>query len=192
MARPYTFTEESGSILVEWMSWTLPVELQYFALGLLIVLPFLFVFRGAFSRFADRHLHIHWPPKVYGILAPVLSVICGTILLLARPVQPFTTWKLDNEGISVRAPEGTTDLKWSDLGAVQFEPVSKGNFTLVLTTKNGEILRLPLFQIDGSLQEKIVEWVGHHFRLDSSLPDVADELDLDEPLPSPPSAFPKK
>jgi hypothetical protein len=150
------------------------------------------VFRGAFSRFADRHLHIHWTPKIYGILAPTLSVVCAMILLLAKTPSRSISWELDTTGVSVRSPEGEADLKWPELASVQFEPVSEGKFTLVLTSTKGRILRLDISQIDGALQEKIVEWIGHHFRLDSSLPDFTDETDLDDDLPPPPSSSPKK
>lgn len=192
IAHPYTFTEDSGSLVVEWISRTLPIELRFLALGLLVLLPLLFVFRGPISRFADRHLHIHWSPKVYGILAPIVSVMCALILLFARTPSPSTTWKFNNEGVSVVAPEGTTDLKWPDLASVHFEPVAKEKFTLVLTSIKGPVIRLEIFRIDGSLQEKIVEWVGHRFRLEASLPEIPDEEDLDDALSSPPSSSPKK
>lgn len=192
IARPYTFSEEADSIVVEWMTRTIPIELHFLALGLLVLLPLLFVFRAPFSRFADRHLHVHWTPKVYGILAPLLSVACAMILLFAKTPSPSTTWKFDNEGVSVKAPEATTALKWPDLASVNFEPVKKGKFTLVLTSTKGPVIRLEIFRIDGSLQEKIVEWVGHRFRLDSSLPDFTDEADLDDDLPPPPSNSPIK
>ena len=88
----YTLYEEAGSLIVEWMKPVLPIEIKVISLLFLVAMPLLFIFRGTFARFADRHLHIPANTKVFGILAPSISLVCGVLLIFAREPQAMTYW----------------------------------------------------------------------------------------------------
>lgn len=135
----YTLTEQAGSILVEWMGPTLPIEIKYILLALLVLMPFLFFFRHSIARFADRHLHIHWGPIAYAVGAPVLSILCGILLCFDKGPETMIAWNLRENGVYVKSPNGKAEMAWAEVQtAVYPEPKSKPDIAaLVLKTKDG-------------------------------------------------------
>lgn len=197
MVRPYTFTEESGSIVVEWMTRTLPVELQYFALGLLVVLPFMFVFRGAFSRFADQHLHIHGSPKIFGVLAPCLSLLSGLTLFFVREPRRIILWDLEMFGISVETPHERGSLFWKDVSAAAYDTKTPTQATLVLSSKGNQSVRLDLSKVEPTHQDKIIDFINRstanrfHLTYIPDSPEDSEENDLFS-APDPSTAKPRR
>ncbi|MBL0058688.1 MAG: hypothetical protein IPP35_06195 [Elusimicrobia bacterium] len=161
-AMEYTLTEQAGSILVEWMGLTLPVEIKYIALALLVLLPFLFLFRRAIARFADRHLHIHWSPKVYGLGAPVLSILCGLLLYFAKEPETMIAWNLGENGVYVKSPNGKAKMDWAEIEtAVYPEPKSKPDMeALVLKSKDGRQVWMDFSGLAPEHEETVLDFIN--------------------------------
>jgi len=183
----YTLYEEAGSMIVEWMKPVLPMEIKVIALLFLITMPLLFIFREAFARFADRHLHIHASPKVFGVLAPSISLVCGTLLIFARDPQAMTYWNFGTEGLSVKNPNGIATLPWTEVDSVAYDDQSPEKDTLVVKSSGGKKVTLVLSWIYPEHQDKILEFIRQVTHQRFSLPAVEDpdeEPDDDEgPLP---------
>ncbi len=183
----YTLYEEAGSLIVEWMKPVLPIEIKVISLLFLVAMPLLFIFRGTFARFADRHLHIHANPKVFGILAPSISLVCGVLLIFAREPQAMTYWNFGTEGISVKNPNGTAALPWTAVENAAYDEQSPEKATLVLKSKEGKKVALVLSWIFPEHQNKILGFINDATNHRFSLPAVEDpeeEADGDEvPLP---------
>lgn len=158
----YDVFEEGGSLLVRWMEPSLPVEIKVMSVCLLAVLPFLYFFRGPIARFADRHLHIHWSPNVFGVLAPVLSLICGALLLFVKPPAGMIYWDLEPTGVFVKSPSGTAHLAWDDVDSAAFDDKSREKSTLVLKTKNGRELHLVLSWLGSVHREKAIDCINRY------------------------------
>ena len=156
----YDVFEEGGSLLIRWMEPSLPVEIKVVAVGLLAVLPFLYFFRGPIARFADRHLHIHWSPNVFGILAPALSLVCGILLLFVKNPTGMIYWDLEPAGAFVKSPSGAAHLEWDDVDSAVFDEKSHEKSTLVLKTKKGQELRLVLSWLESVHREKAIDYIN--------------------------------
>lgn len=188
----YELSEHAGSLLVEWMKPTLPIEIKMICLGVLVLLPFLFIFRRPIARFSDRHLHIHWSPTVFGILAPLMSLVCGVLLFFVREPAPKIFWGLGPIGITVKTPNGPTSLRWSDVDSAAYDAQNPEKTTLVLKSKEGQNIQLVLAWVAPEHQDKILGFINqstkNRFNL-KALEEPEDESDNDEiPFPiKPPS-----
>ena len=183
----YTLYEETGSLIVEWMKPVLPIEMKVISLLFLAVMPLLFIFRGAFARFADRHLHIHASPKVFGVLAPSISLVCGALLIFARDPQAMTYWNFGTEGLSVKNPNGIATLPWTEVDSVAYDDQSPEKATLVLKSSGGKKVTLVLSWIYTEHQDKILEFIRQATHQRFSLPAVEgpDEETDDDEVPWP-------
>jgi hypothetical protein len=94
----YEMMEQAGSLVIQWTGPTLPIEFKFISLGLLATLPLLFSSGGGVARFADRHLHIHWSPLAFGIVAPLLSLACGFFFCLQICPPAFRFWIWERKG----------------------------------------------------------------------------------------------
>jgi hypothetical protein len=176
MLSDYSILEEAGTFIVEWARPTLPIEIKAIALLLLAILPFLYIFRDPFARFADRHLHIHWSPKTFGVLAPAISLACATLLLFVKEPGGMIFWNLDATKVSVKSPNGSAAMNWDDVDSAVFNEKSPEKSTLVLKTKNGKELWLILSWLYPVHQEKAIDFINqsthHRFNLSVDIPDT--------------------
>lgn len=158
----YFLSDEAGVLRVDWIGSTLPVELKVIALGLLILMPILFIFRRPLAAFADRHMHIHLSPTVYGVIAPIVSLGCGTFLIFVREPSQIMSMTLDQKGVSVTAGDKTSTTAWNDIAtAVVLDPKqARDGGGLVLTTKSGGQNRLPIFRMAFEHQDKVVQRIN--------------------------------
>lgn len=183
----YTLFEKTGSLIVQWMRPTLPVEIKVLSIGLLVLLPFLFFFRAPFARFADRYLHVHWSPKIFGILAPTVSLVCGFLLLFVKEPEGMIYWNLGTTGVSVKSPNGNAALNWSEIDAATFDTQSPEPATLVLKSKEGRNVWLVLSWVEPEHQDKVIDFINqatdNRFNL-AGIPEEQEETEDDE-LPSP-------
>jgi hypothetical protein len=76
--------------VVEWtIADTCQLNYSFWRWGCWSFSPSCLCFVEPISRFADRHLHIHWTPKIYGILAPTLSVDVRDDPLAGQDAEPI-------------------------------------------------------------------------------------------------------
>ena len=179
----YTLYEEAGSLIVEWMKPVLPIEMKVISLLFLAVMPLLFIFRGAFARFADRHLHIHASPKVFGVLAPTISLACGILLLFVQEPKATTYWNFGTEGVSVKNPNGVATLPWTAVDSIAYDDQSPEKATLVLKSSGGKKVTFVLSWIYPEHQDRILEFIHNATHHRFSLPAVEgpeEEADDDE------------
>lgn len=188
----YELSEHAGSLLVEWMKPTLPIEIKMICLGVLVLSPFLFIFRRPIARFADRHLHLHWNPTVFGVLAPLISMIGGGLLFFAQAPARKYYWDLKPKGITVKTPNGPASLLWSDVDSAAYDAQNSEKTTLVLKSREGQNIQLVLAWVTSEHQDKILGFINqstkNRFNL-KALEEPEDESDNDEiPFPiKPPS-----
>lgn len=174
----YEITQQIGTLSVQWTGATLPGEITYISLFLLAVLPFLFFFRGFVSQFADRHLHIHWSPRVFGIGAPVISLVCGILLYFAHIPPQISTWELGPEGVSVNSSNGQAKINWAETETVGFDTGTPNTekSSLILKSKDGHEVWLPLSWLLPDHQEKILSFInastGNRFQLPEHLEEI--------------------
>lgn len=172
--------EQAGSLVIQWTGPTLPIEFKFISLGLLATLPLLFFFRRGVARFADRHLHIHWSPLAFGIVAPLLSLACGVFLLFANLPPRLSILDLGKEGVSIKTSNGQSQIKWDEIASATFDlPSPKSdNATLVLKSKDGHASWLPLSWLPLSYQEKVLAFINtateNRFQLPVRLEDPTD------------------
>jgi hypothetical protein len=174
----YEIIEQAGTISVQWTGPSLPGELTVLALALLAILPFLFIFRHAVARFADRHLHIHWTPRVFGIGAPLLSLICGILLFGARVPPNVATWHLGINGISIQSSNGQTEIEWAETAEAVFDthPPSEKS-SLILKSKDGGSVWIPLSWFIPNHQEKILSFINRSTENRFGLPQSLEEVE---------------
>lgn len=166
----YEFFEQAGSIVVKWMGPTFPIEITYIAVAFLAILPFLFFFRRPFARFADRHLHIHWSPNVFGILAPTLSLVCGVLLVFSKEPKGMIYWDLEPTGLSVKSPNGTAAMKWTEIDSAAFDERRPEKSTLVFKTKSGRELWLELSWLEPENQNTLLAFINRSTQNRFNLP----------------------
>jgi hypothetical protein len=132
-------------------------------MAFLAVLPLLFVFRGPVARFAGRHLHVSVAPRTLALGAPVLSLLCGGLLIFYRPPEVMIQWRLDAAGISVQSLNGAAEMKWSELGSAALDPRNPrpDEAALVLTSKDGRELWLVLAWLTDTHREKVLGYIRH-------------------------------
>lgn len=181
----YTFFEQPGSTIVEWMEPVLPIEIKVISLLLLATMPLLLLFRVPFAHFADRHLHIHGSPRLFGTGAVILSLAGGILLLFVKEPRTAIYWNFGNTGVSVKSPNGTAGLKWSDVDVGAYDDKSPEPATLTLKSKDGKTVWLVLSWMEPLHQEKVVAFINkatnNKFNL-AVLPREETETEDDEPL----------
>ncbi|MBK8574306.1 MAG: hypothetical protein IPN90_01045 [Elusimicrobia bacterium] len=175
----YMILKQPGFLFVEWMSPTFPIEIKVTLIGLLTVLPFLFIFRGPVTRFADRHMHIHWSSNVIGIGAPLISLLCGVFLFFVKAPEGLVSWEMDEQGIKVISASGKANMEWEKVESALVEPNNQSEKTLVLKSKEGQTIFLFLSWLEPLHQDlalsSIDQFTGHRFKFP-----VDDDSEEDE------------
>ncbi len=155
--------ELKDALIFLWMLPSLSGGWRGACLGLLAVLPFLFLFRRPAAAFAGKHLH--WTgvtPKTLGLLAPSLSILAGTLLWFTRQPQPAIQWHLTREGAVLKSVNGETSLRWPDVESVTFDVRSPSpeNASLIVKTKDGKEAWFVLSWLQPAHREKLLSWIN--------------------------------
>lgn len=185
MTPNYEIIEQAGTLLIEWPTATLPLEIKILASIVLFATPFLYFFRNGISRFAIKHLHFPFGPKVYGLAAPILSLACGVILFFNRDPKPAATWTLTPEGAAVVTVEKRVKMDWKDVETATQPPPKPGDSSapIVLKSKDGKELWLPMAWLELEHQQKVIEFIN---RATASKYKLALPSESDETIPAPP------
>jgi hypothetical protein len=178
----YSIDQEAGALAIQWMGASLPGEILVLSIFFLALMPFLFFFRRGVATFAHRHLHIHWSPQVFGLIAPALSIVCASLLLFVKEKTPVVRWDLGTESISVRSLERTVSLLWTDVAtAIDSSPEAGAGTALFLKTSKGEELWLPLSWLTPEHRGMVVDFINdatqNRFGLSFSPPETEDDED---------------